>query len=61
MKPPKPRWPRRRIDPAWVPDIKRRILQGELQDRIAAHYDVNQGRISEINTGRLFPEIKPAS
>lgn len=30
------------------------IADSWLQSRIAAHYDVNPGRISEINTGKLF-------
>lgn len=32
--------------------IKARLLKGDLQHRIAADYDLNQGRISEINTGK---------
>ena len=36
-------------------DIRRNLAQGWLQSRIAAHYDVNPGRISEINTGKRFP------
>ncbi|WP_322994244.1 hypothetical protein [Castellaniella sp.] len=31
-----------------------RIWQGEFQNRIAADYDVNPGRISEIKTGQKF-------
>ena len=31
------------------------IWNGELQSRIAAHFDVNGGRISEVNTGKLHP------
>ena len=33
--------------------IHQRIWKGELQSRIAADYDVNGGRISEVNTGKL--------
>ncbi|PHR61266.1 MAG: hypothetical protein COA43_04630 [Robiginitomaculum sp.] len=32
------------------------LRRGWLQSRIAAHFDVNSGRISEIKTGRRFPE-----
>lgn len=32
------------------------LWDGWLQSRIAAHFDVNGGRISEIKTGKLFPE-----
>ncbi|WP_071923050.1 MULTISPECIES: hypothetical protein [Chelatococcus] len=35
--------------------IHLRIQAGELQSRIAADYDVNGGRISEVNTGKLHP------
>jgi hypothetical protein len=44
-----------------VATIKKRILQGEFLNRIAADFDVNPGRISEINTGRKFGEIAPAA
>lgn len=43
-----------------VAKIKRRLLRGELQHRIAADYDINPGRISEINTGQRFSNIPPA-
>lgn len=31
------------------------IWDGWLQSRIAAKYDVNGGRISEVNTGKRYP------
>ena len=31
------------------------IATGIIQSRIAAHFDVNGGRISEVNTGQLHP------
>jgi len=40
--------------------IKKRLISGELQSRIAADFDVNGGRISEINTGKLFPTVEAA-
>ncbi|MDR3440592.1 hypothetical protein [Telmatospirillum sp.] len=40
--------------------IKARIQRGDKQHRIAADYDLNQGRISEIKHGKLFPDIPPA-
>ena len=43
-----------------IADIKARLQRGELQHRIAARYDINSGRISEINTGQRFSEIAPA-
>lgn len=54
------RMPSRRIDPADVPEIKRRIQRREFLNRIAADYDVNPGRISEIKTGRRYAEIPAA-
>jgi len=33
-------------------------FKGWLQHNIAAHLGVNQGRISEILTGKRFPEAK---
>jgi hypothetical protein len=55
------RTPSKRIDPADVPVIKRRILRGEFLHRIAADYDVNPGRISEIKNGRKFGNIPEAA
>ncbi|WP_299139272.1 hypothetical protein [uncultured Tateyamaria sp.] len=40
--------------------IQRRLKQGEFQNRIAADYDVNPGRISEIKTGKTFPGSEAA-
>ena len=36
-------------------EIWRRIKAGEFLNRIAADFDVNPGRISEIKTGKRFP------
>lgn len=41
--------------------IKARIRQGEYLNRIAADFDVNPGRISEIKTGKTFNDIPPAA
>lgn len=38
-----------------IADIKARLRQGEYQHHIAADYGLNQGRISEINTGKRHP------
>lgn len=40
-----------------IAEIKARLSRGELQHRIAASFDINSGRISEINTGKRFSEI----
>jgi hypothetical protein len=54
------RRPSRIINPRDVPIIKKRIRNGEFLNRIAADYDVNPGRISEIKTGHRFKEIPAA-
>lgn len=54
------RAPSRHLRPEDIPVIKRRILDGEFLNRIAADYDVNPGRISEVKTGRLYADIPPA-
>lgn len=48
------------IKPADVPFIKKRIREGDFLNRIAADYDVNPGRISEIKTGLRYAEIAAA-
>lgn len=35
--------------------IQIRIMNGEFYSRIMLDYDVNQGRISEVKTGKLHP------
>jgi predicted XRE-type DNA-binding protein len=37
-------------------EIWRLWREGELQSRIAARFDVNQGRVSEVVNGKAFPE-----
>ncbi|MBC9875967.1 hypothetical protein G8O24_01225 [Bradyrhizobium sp. INPA01-394B] len=48
------------LKPQDVPFIKKRIREGDFVNRIAADYDVNPGRISEIKTGRRYGEIPAA-
>lgn len=43
-----------------VAEIKTMLINNVLQHRIAAHFDVNAGRISEINTGKTFRDVLPA-
>lgn len=38
--------------------IKIRLANGEYQHRIAADFDLNQGRISEIKRGKRFAHIE---
>lgn len=46
-----------KLTPEQVSNIKARIERGEFQHRIAADYDLNQGRISEIANGKRFASI----
>jgi hypothetical protein len=55
------RKPSYRIKPTDVPIIKKRIREGDFINRIAADFDVNPGRISEIKTGRRYGNIAAAS
>lgn len=48
------------LTPEQVSIIKARIANGDYQHRIAADFDLNQGRVSEIATGKRFAEISPA-
>jgi hypothetical protein len=42
--------------------IKRALLNTKLfQHQIASILGVNQGRISEVKTGKVFPQVPPAS
>lgn len=49
------RTPSKRLSFEDAIQIHQLIRKGWLQSRIAARFDVNGGRISEINTGRLHP------
>ena len=50
-----------KLTPNDVSIIKARILKGDFQHRIAADYDLNQGRISEIAQGKRFAHVRPAA
>lgn len=43
-----------------IADIKARLRRGEYQHHIAADYGLNQGRVSEINTGKRGVMIQPS-
>lgn len=43
-----------------IADIKVRLLLGEYQHHIAADYGLNQGRISEIKTGKRHSGPPPS-
>lgn len=48
--------PSRKLTLEDATEILRLWREGELQSRIAARFDVNQGRVSEIVNGKSFPE-----
>jgi hypothetical protein len=37
-------------------EVHIRLANGEMYSRIAASYDVNQGRIADVRFGRLHPD-----
>lgn len=49
-----------KLTPDEVSIIKARLQRGDYQHRIAADYDLNQGRISEIAKGKRFALVSPA-
>lgn len=57
-------YPRKRRSPEVTPEmaaaIKAMLKAGICQHDIAAYFKINQGRVSEINTGMKFPEVAPA-
>lgn len=48
------------LTPEQVSIIKARLEKGDFQHRIEADFDLNQGRISEIATGKRFANVPPA-
>ena len=46
--------PSYRLTEADAIEVWKRYTDGEYQNRIAAFFDVNQGRISEILTGKVY-------
>lgn len=47
--------PSRRLTYDEAVHVQLMLMDGWIQSRIAAHFDVNGGRISEINTGKSHP------
>ncbi len=41
--------------------VKGMLARGDRQSDIAAYFKVNGGRISEVNTGRMFAGVTPAT
>lgn len=40
--------------------IKGRIFRGDKYHEIASDYRINQGRLSDLKYGRIFPDVFPA-
>jgi len=51
----------RKLTPEMVPVIKLARDLNYNYARIAAYYQINQGRIADVMKGRRFPDIPPAS
>ena len=49
------RQPSHRLTLEEAVEIQLRLMRGELYSRIAADYDVNQGRIADVKFHRLHP------
>ena len=56
-----PRRPSPRLTFEQAVEVHRRLRLGEFVNRIAAHFDVNPGRISEIKKGILHPGSREAA
>lgn len=55
------RQPSRRLSFDDAVEIHRRLRRGEFVNRIAAHFDVNPGRVSEIKKGVRHPGSREAA
>lgn len=51
----------RKLTPEMVPVIKLARMLKYNYARIAAYFEINQGRIADVMKGRRFPDIAPAS
>lgn len=56
-----PRRPSRRMDFETAVLIWLHHFEGHLNSRIAARLDINQGRVSEVVTGKRFPQARDAA
>ena len=46
---------RAKLDDVTIREIRRRLALGDMQHDIAADLGINQGRVSEVNTGKRRP------
>ena len=54
-----PKRPSKRLTLQQAKEVWRLRSSGWLQHHIAARFGVNQGRISEVLSGKLYPEAMP--
>lgn len=50
-----------RVTAEMAAKIKQLLAERMMQHDIAAEFGINPGRVSEIKTGQLFPEVRPAT
>lgn len=55
-----PRYRSPNVSPEMAGEIKALLSAGMMQHDIAARYGINQGRVSEINQGKRYPDVPPA-
>ena len=48
-----------RMTPELAATIKALLAKGYQQHEVAGMLKLNQGRVSEVNTGKLYPHVKP--
>jgi len=48
------------LSKAEIAIIKARILRGDKYSDIASDYRINQGRIADLKSGRIFRDVVPA-
>jgi predicted XRE-type DNA-binding protein len=48
------------MTPELAAQIKALLNKGYQQHQVAAFLKINQGRVSEVNTGKTFPKTEPA-
>ncbi|MCY1362522.1 hypothetical protein D9M69_492460 [compost metagenome] len=49
------------VTPEMAAKIKRYLLDNMAQHEIAALFKINQGRVSEIKTGKKFGDVAPVA
>ena len=50
-----------KMTPELAAQIKALLDKGYQQHQVAAALKINQGRVSEVNTGKIYADVKAAS